>query len=133
MADTMKVHHPDRPGSTMTVTSKAYEAVYAREGFVRGVHGAAEVDAHDVSVLQQRLAETQRQLAEAQASASSPHEVHVHRAFDGQTLVNPGQQASESATPAKRSPRKRAPRKAAPAPVEMATGPADIGSTSELD
>lgn len=130
MAETTTVHHPDRPDSTMTVTTKAFTGLYAGEGYVRGAYGAAEVDANDVARLQRQLAEAQAQLAAAQQVQ-----------YDDDAPPAP---AASAVPPRVRAPRKRTrPTKAAPpAPPAMVTradveatlppapGPADVPSTS---
>ena len=120
-APTVTVHHPAKPGSTITVTAKAYASVYAGEGYVMGRDGEAVVDQQGVQALSAQNAALQAELAALRASSTG------------------ASSTATAAAPAPRAPRKRAPRKAAAAPAapapstDPAPGPADIGSTSPLD
>ncbi len=119
MALNVTVHHPDRPGSTIKVTEKAYATLYAAKGYLLADGGtAATRPSAAEAALRAELERTRAQLAQAQAGRSTE---------------------PADATPA--APRKRAPRKRtrpAAAPTEptappLAPGPADIGSAPALD
>ena len=122
MAHTVDIYNPAVPGSTITVTSKAYEAVYSGEGYVRGRQGDPRAsDGGDVAALQAQNAELLRRLSALEQA-------------NGSDAMAPLSRDDVLAQPVRRAPRKRAPRKAA-APVvpAPAPGPADIGSQSDLD
>lgn len=108
MSDTVTVQHPDHAGSTITVTAKAYAAVYANEGYVLAGGSKAPV----TTALEQENARLREQLAGLD-NAKAPDR------FAGEAQQMPP-----------RAPRKRAPRKAV---VTPAPGPADISSTPTLD
>lgn len=124
MALNVTVHHPDRPGSTIKVTEKAYATLYADKGYLLADGGtAATRPSAAEAALRAELERTRAQLAEAQAG-------------------NAGAKApSTPAEPRKRAPRKRTRPATTPAPAAdaaptkppLATGPADIDSAPALD
>lgn len=114
MALNVTVHHPDRPGSTIKVTEKAYATLYADKGYLLADGGtAATRPSAAEAALRAELERTRAQLAEAQAGGTTA-----------------------PAEPRKRAPRKRTRPAAAPAEPTappLAPGPADIGSAPALD
>lgn len=163
MAQTVVIHRPGVPGSTMRVTAKAYRAAYASDGYVEGVqagdstpqldhHHRADVARNDaqVAALQEQLRQVQ---AERDAIAAQHAAATIPAPAPALAAAPPAPPAPPRTDnpPAKRAPRKRTrPTKAAAAPAQApdpaamvgtgeaptlppSPGPADIGSAPALD
>lgn len=151
MAQTVVIHHPDKPNSTIRVTAKAYASAYQGDGYVPGARdgdqqpAAGAQAAADLARVQAQLRDAQAQLAAAQAAAAQVPAAAV-------TVTPPLAPPVTDNPPAKAAPRKRPPRNrtrpaapaAVPDPPAMVTrtdttgltaspGPADIASKPALD